>query len=30
MMDWWSQHIERAAAGNMSLTGTAALKVING
>ncbi len=30
MMDWWSQHIERAAAGNMSLTGTAALKVVNG
>lgn len=30
MMDWWSQHIEQAATGNMSLTGTAALKVING
>lgn len=30
MMEWWSQHIEQAATGNMSLTGTAALKVING
>ncbi|GAB5498516.1 MAG: integrase domain-containing protein [Pseudohongiellaceae bacterium] len=30
MMDWWSQHIELAATGNVSLTGTAALKVVNG
>lgn len=28
MMDWWSNHIEQAATGNMSLTGTAALKVV--
>ncbi len=30
MMDWWSQHIEQAATGNMSLSGTAALQVVNG
>lgn len=30
MMDWWSQHIEQAATGNMSLTGKAVLKVVNG
>jgi len=30
MMAWWSQHIEKAAMGNMSLTGTAALYVVNG
>ncbi|MEK9923627.1 MAG: integrase domain-containing protein [Rhodospirillales bacterium] len=30
MMDWWSKHIEQAATGNMSLTGTAALKLVSG
>jgi len=30
MMDWWSEHIEKAATGNMSLTGTAALQIVNG
>ncbi len=30
LMDWWSQHIEQAATGNMSLTGTASLRVVNG
>ena len=30
MMDWWSQHIEQAATGNMSLTGTATLKLVIG
>ena len=30
MMDWWSQHIEQAATGNMSLTGTATLKLVSG
>lgn len=30
MMDWWSQHIEQAATGNLSLTGTAGLRVVNG
>jgi integrase len=29
MMDWWSDHIEQAASGNVSLSGTAALKMIN-
>lgn len=29
MMSWWSEHIEQAATGNMSLTGKAALKVVN-
>ncbi|MFT6420418.1 MAG: integrase [Porticoccus sp.] len=30
VMSWWSEHIEKAATGNMSLTGTAALSVVNG
>ena len=30
LMDWWSEHIEQAATGNMSLTGTASLRVVNG
>lgn len=30
MMNWWSQHIELAATGNMTLTGSATLKVANG
>ena len=30
VMKWWSEHIERAATGNMSLTGTGNLSVING
>ncbi|MEX2352883.1 MAG: integrase domain-containing protein [Gammaproteobacteria bacterium] len=30
MMNWWSEHIEKAATGNMSMTGTAALTVVNG
>jgi len=29
MMDWWSNYIEQAATGNMSLTGTAPLKVVS-
>ncbi len=28
LMKWWSEHIEKAATGNMSLTGTAALSVV--
>ena len=28
IMDWWSRHIEAAASGNISLTGTSRLKVI--
>jgi integrase len=28
MMQWWSDHIEQAATGNMSLTGTRLLKVV--
>ena len=28
MMNWWSEHIEKAATGNMSLTGTRALSVV--
>ena len=28
MMRWWSEHIERAATGNMSLTGTKSLSLI--
>lgn len=30
LMVWWSNHIEQAATGNMSLTGTASLSVVNG
>lgn len=30
MMIWWSNHIEQAATGNMSLTGTRHLSVVNG
>lgn len=30
MMDWWSEHIEKAATGNMSLTGVAGLSLVNG
>lgn len=29
MMQWWSNHIEQAATGNMSLTGTRMLRVVN-
>jgi len=28
LMKWWSEHIEKAATGNMSLTGTAALSIV--
>jgi hypothetical protein len=28
MMKWWSEHIEKAATGNMSLTGNKGLKVV--
>ena len=28
VMNWWSEHIEKAATGNMSLTGTRALSVV--
>ncbi len=28
LMKWWSEHIEKAATGNMSMTGTAALSII--
>ena len=28
VMDWWSRHIEAAASGNITLTGTSRLKVI--
>ena len=30
VMKWWSEHLEKAATGNMSLTGTRSLSVING
>jgi len=30
LMVWWSNHIEEAATGNMSLTGRASLSVVNG
>ena len=30
LMNWWSEHIEKAATGNMSLTGTRALSVVGG
>jgi len=30
LMNWWSEHIEKAATGNMSLTGTRNLSVVNG
>lgn len=30
MMTWWSNHIEQAATGNMSLTGTRMLSVVTG
>ena len=29
IMQWWSEHIEKAANGNMSLTGNKGLKLIN-
>ena len=29
MMDWWSEHIEKAATGNMSITGKKTLKIAN-
>lgn len=29
LMDWWSNYVERAATGNMSLTGTRHLSVVN-
>ena len=29
MMNWWSEHIEKAATGNMSLTGSRALSIVN-
>lgn len=29
LMKWWSNHIEKAATGNMSLSGTAALSVVS-
>ena len=29
VMQWWSEHIEKAANGNMSLTGNKGLKLIN-
>jgi integrase len=29
MMNWWSEHIEKAANGNMSLTGNKSLKLVN-
>ena len=29
MMNWWSDHIETAATGNMSLTGSRALSIVN-
>ena len=29
MMQWWSEHIEKAATGNMSLSGQQGLKVVN-
>ena len=29
MMQWWSEHIEKAATGNMSLSGQKGLKVVN-
>ena len=28
VMNWWSEHIEKAATGNMSLTGTRALSIV--
>ena len=28
LMNWWSDHIEKAATGNMSLTGNKALKIV--
>ncbi|NRB42407.1 MAG: tyrosine-type recombinase/integrase [Pseudomonadales bacterium] len=30
LMNWWSEHIEQAATGNMSLTGNKMLKLVNG
>jgi integrase len=30
VMSWWSNHIEQASIGNMSLTGTKGLQVVNG
>ena len=29
LMDWWSEHIEKAATGNMSLTGSRHLSVLS-
>ena len=29
MMQWWSDHIEKAATGNMSLSGKQGLKIVN-
>ena len=29
LMNWWSDHIDKAATGNMSITGNKALQVIN-
>ena len=29
LMNWWSNHIEQAATGNMSLTGKQTLKLVN-
>ena len=29
VMQWWSEHIEKAATGNMSLTGNKGLLLVN-
>ncbi|EGG93315.1 Phage integrase [gamma proteobacterium IMCC1989] len=30
LMNWWSEHIEKAATGNLSITGNKALKIVSG
>jgi integrase len=30
LMSWWSEHIEQASTGNLSVTGNKALKIVGG